>query len=88
MVVIPFVAMCGGSGDPRWDVDGLEAELLESELSGEHGLLPVVVLGDDRVGERVWFVRVREVMLCVGDGDGDSRSGGFWADVLRVLRAS
>lgn len=53
--MVPLGDVWGGSGDPLRDPDGLEAELLCSEASGDEALLPrpAVGLGEEMTGETV-----------------------------------
>lgn len=74
-----------GTGDPLWDPAGLQVGLLESEVSGDDGLLPRPVVGlGQETGETAGSVVVGE-RNAVGVGDAereepaeeDRRSGRF-----------
>lgn len=80
-----MAAMWGGSGDPRWDPDGLEAGLQVSEVSGEGAPVGLWEEAGETVGELgagrsggVGEVEVEEA----------SRSGRFWLDERRLLLPS
>ncbi len=98
--MVPFGAMWGGRGDPRWDPDGLEAGLPVSEDSGDEALLPNPAVGlgeevEEMVGEKGVLAVVGERKAeGVGEAEGeepaeeDRRSGRFWLDVRRLFRPS
>lgn len=72
--MVPLGDVWGGSGDPLRDPDGLEAELLCSEASGDEALLPrpAVGLGEEMTGETVGEAAGETVGDAAGEVAGDT----------------